>query len=239
MPQWKATAGTFSKAVDGAISINFSESGGVNCSNHCTMKGNGCYAEQVEVMKPSVQVSGERKRTQGFAVTCIQIADDINKRLSKGESIPWVRFSSFGSVPNRGLSHLETEAFKYLISAVLATGAPVHFPVETETKRKRFQALCDDVDHGAIVVRVSGQTLAGAMSARRSEHATSVVWSAGKTKRDRVANAKRWANAHRVSHGAVVCPAIVSTVERKAHKVKCGECKACSQSGHLVIYPQH
>lgn len=235
---WKAKAGTFSKAVEGAISVNFSESGGANCAKACTMhpdNGGACYAVVVEAMKPSVQVSGERKRTQGFARTCLEIASDIER---KG-LIPWVRFSSFGSVPNRALYHLEQEAFKHLIKVVIATGAPVHFPVETEAKRQRMQALCDEVKPNAITVRLSGQTIGKSLNARDKGIATSVVFTDGANKKERLANAKAWAAKHRKSHGALVCPAIASTIERKAKKVKCGECKACSQPQHLIVYPQH
>lgn len=239
---WKAKAGTFSKAVEGSITVNFSESGGSNCSKACTMhpdNGGACYAVVVEAMKPCVQVSGERKREQGFARTCIDIADDINKKLAKGETIPWVRLSSFGSVPNRALSNLEQLAFKQLVETLIATKAPVHFPVETESKRHRMQVLCDAVKPGAIVVRLSGQTLGKALNARNKNIATSVVFTVGNNKRERLANARVWAAKHRKSHGAMVCPAIASTIERKAQKVKCGACKACAQKQHLIIYPQH
>lgn len=226
--QYAATCGTYSKAIPGALALVFSTSGGANCSDQCKCKHDGtCYAIGTQTRKPSIRVGGEYREKQGFAKTCLDLAKDLAKRRGRGDAIPWVRLSTFGSVPNRPLSNLESEAFKHMMAQV-PPSVPVHFPVETEQKRLRYQALCDEVGLGHVV-RISAQSLKTAAKAHKQGLACSTVWRDGKTKRERIANAKAWAED---KEGVTVCPAISADA-------KCGACTACAEQGGLVIYPRH
>lgn len=237
---WKPSVGTFSKALPGAISLNFAESGGANCSNQCQALQRGiCYAIHTERMKPSIAVSGERKRETGFAACCDQYRADIERKVSKGEIIPWIRFSSFGSVPNRPLNQEEIIAFVKLVRSFPA-GVPVHFPVESPEKAERFRMLAVAFDL-PLVVRESIQSKARLDRVIASGSPSSVIVEEGETKRDRLANAISLA---KTIPGAKVCPAIASTVNSRPVKIKCGVgkggCTACSRADvSLVLYPQH
>ncbi len=228
---WRAKLGTFSKALDGSIGINFSESGSVNCDDSCLMKAKGCYAVHTERMKPSIHTSGERKRAQGVIRTAMAYIKQL-ARLNDN-SVPWVRFSVFGSVP-ASLTRTEAAVFTELLKQAERVGAGgVHFPVETEAKRALYQALASESTD--IVVRVSAQTKGAFKAAVYSHTAASVVWTKGETKRERLALARAFVSD---IPRAIVCPAVAATIEKTA-SVKCGECTACSKSDIHVVYPQH
>jgi hypothetical protein len=235
-PAWKPTLGAFSKAKPGSIALNFSESGGENCSLECeALKNNVCYAVQVEKKKLSVQTSGERKRKLGFEALCKAYKRAIERKTESGEIIPWIRFSAFGSVPNRPLTAPEVQAFVDLVRA-FPPCTPVHFPVETREKAERFRALSFAFDL-PLVVRESCQSDARAKECLEKGLPSSRIVYEGSTKRERLANAIAYAKQ---TPGATVCPAIASTILKRDHKVKCGECKLCAiGSRTLILYPQH
>ena len=230
---WKPKIGTFSKALAGAVSLNFSESGGVNCSNQCKLKGNGCYAIHTEKMKPSISVSGERKRAAGFEACCREYQAQIETRK---DPIPWIRFSSFGSVPNRPLTESEITAFVSLVRA-FPENVPVHFPVESPQKAERFRMIAAAFDL-PLVIR---ESLQSENRLKRDFRNGSIVFNHGETLRDRVKNAREFA---RTIPGSRVCPAIASTANKRPVKIKCGQgkhgCTACAREDvSLVIYPRH
>tara|TARA_R110000796_G_scaffold251769_1_gene383947 strand:+ start:11891 stop:12616 length:726 start_codon:yes stop_codon:yes gene_type:complete len=230
---WKPSLGTFSKAVDGSIALNFSESGGTNCSTKCeALKKGVCYAIHTEKMKPSIQVSGQRKRELGFVQLCNAYKAKIETLVSKGVEIPWIRFSTFGSVPNRRLSLAEMLAFAEMVRA-FPQGVPVHFPVETSHKAERFRAIAVAFQLD-IVVRESCQ------SDKRMHDSTgpcSRIVFGGATKKERLDVAVGMAK--RID-GARVCPAIASTILRRPKPVKCGQCTLCSRSDvRVILYPMH
>ena len=230
---WKPTLGTFSKAVPKAVALNFSESGGVNCSTKCeALKKGVCYAVHTEKMKPSIQVSGERKRKAGFANLCKSYQRQIERKTAKGETIPWIRFSTFGSVPNRKLTGLEMEAFAALVRSFPA-GTPVHFPVETPEKAERFRAIAVAFDLN-LVVRESAQS---DRRMRATDKPCSRIVYKGETKRERLANAVSLAKS---LPNARVCPAIASTILRRPKPIKCGQCTLCARPDvQTILYPQH
>jgi hypothetical protein len=232
-PNWKPTLGTFSKAVPNSIALNFSESGGVNCSTKCeALKKGVCYAIHTEKMKPSIQVSGQRKRELGFESLCHAYQRQIERKKAKGETIPWIRFSTFGSVPNRKLTGEEMEAFAEMVKSFPA-GTPVHFPVETREKAERFRAIAVAFDLN-LVVRESCQS---DQRMRNSSGPSSRIVFEGATKKDRLANAIVLA---RSLPNARVCPAIASTILRRPKAVKCGQCTLCARADvQTILYPQH
>jgi hypothetical protein len=224
--KWKPNIGSFGKALEGSISMNFSANGDSNCSNKCPQKANGtCYGLNIEKLKPSVKVSGDRKRETGF-LNCV---NNYRKQIAKKTELPWIRFSSFGSVPNRPLNNDESEAFKALAHHASNLG-PIHFPVETQAKRERFEKL---VPQG-VKVRESAHTMRRALNLAKKSIPNSVVFTKGETLRDRIDNAKEYAKKKR-DEGLkmVVCPAIGSK------KIKCGACTLCSKLDGTIIYPQH
>jgi hypothetical protein len=236
-PTWKPSLGSFSKAVPGAISLNFGESGGVNCSTKCeALKLGVCYAVHTEKMKPSIQTSGERKRKHGFAKVCLEYRNQIERLESKGKAIPWIRFSTFGSVPNRRLTGVEMQAFADLVRS-FPPGVPVHFPVETKEKAERFRAIAVAFDL-SLVVRESCQSDRRANETLAENSPSSRIVYKGANKRERLANAQKLA---RKSKGkARVCPAIASTILRRDSPVKCGQCTLCARGDvNLILYPQH
>ena len=227
---WTAKLGSFSKAVANSVSLNFSESGGVNCADSCKMKAGGCYAVHTEKMKPSIATSGERKRVQGVIATSMQYIAQLSRM--RDNAITWARFSTFGSVPAT-LSDTQKAVFMQLLIEVDRVAEHTHFPVETEAKRELYQGLCD-LSNVAICVRVSTQTITSYKRNALNRTASSVVVTRGKTKRDRLEIAEKLA----LDTNTIVCPAVKSTI-LKTNKVKCGECVACSISSIQVIYPKH
>jgi hypothetical protein len=189
----------------------------------------------VEKIKPSVQKSGERKRELGFAALCRAYRVQILRRVAKGETIPWLRISTFGSVPNRPLTGEEVSAFVDLIRAVPAE-TPIHFPVESKAKAERFRALAHA--HGLrYVVRESCQSNESMIRSNDAGLPSSRIVYAGATKRERLANATRLAKSLK---NARVCPAIASTINRRPNPVKCGQCNFCVRPDvTTVLYPQH
>lgn len=240
MKTWKPTLGTFSKALSGAVSLNFAESGGVNCSPTCeAMIKSVCYAVHTEKMKPSIQKSGERKRLHGFASLCASYREEITRKAAKAIAIPWIRFSTFGSVPDRELTTDEESAFVKLVRS-FPPDVPVHFPVETREKAERFRDIAKAYDL-PLVVRESAQSDARANECLAAGEPASRIVYEGKTKRDRLAKAQEIARA---KPGASVCPAIASTILKRPVKIKCGSgkggCTLCSQGNRtLILYPQH
>jgi hypothetical protein len=186
-------------------------------------------------MKPSVQTSGERKRELGFAPLCRSYRVLILRRLAKGKSIPWLRISTFGSVPNRPLTSEEVLAFVDLMRAV-PQDTPVHFPVESKAKAERFRALAHA--HGlTYVVRESCQSDDSMIRSNDAGLPSSRIVYAGATKKERLANATRLAKTLK---NARVCPAIASTINRRPNPIKCGQCNFCSRADiTTVLYPQH
>ena len=235
---WKPTLGTFSKGRENSIALNFGQSGGKNCSPKCqALKRGVCYAVHTERLKPSIAVSGERKEQAGFYECCLSYRLEIHKLKKQGKPIPWIRFSTFGSVPNRPLRPHEIAAFVSLVRSFPGK-SPVHFPVETRQKRDRFKAIL--WAHGLqdrLEIRLSCQSDKAMMEEFSAGNAASRIVSNGATKRERLANAQKLAK--RLGPGARVCPAIASTVLRRPRPVKCGDCTLCAQFGGMILYPEH
>ena len=231
---WKPHLGTFSKAVPDAIALNFSESGGPDCSATCeALKRNVCYAVHTERLKPSIQVSGQRKRELGFEALCHIYARKIYNIADKGKVIPWIRFSTFGTVPDRKLTSNEIVAFGILVES-FPEGSPVHFPVETQEKADRFRAIAVALDLKDLVIRESCQSDERMWESTRP--ASRIVFD-GDTKRERLANAVTLAAT---LPDARVCPAIASTILRRPKPVKCGQCTLCARGDvQMILYPMH
>ena len=221
--------GTFSKGVEGSISINWSESGGENCSDRCKMKGAGCYAETSEAMRPNIKQSGIKKRKLGP----VQLANMAIVKLRMIRS-PWIRFSVFGSLPMPGQAEKSKgfkKAFQNLILESLKTGAKLHIPAETKAKAEFYQNWVNEVAP-EVVVRESCQTESGVLASKIPN--SFVVGENGDKKAEKLESAKKLIDKLRKQGKSVVsCPAIV-------RNSKCGKCTACSDSRvDTVVYLKH
>lgn len=138
--------GTFKKAIPGSLAINFAESSGRNCDLSCPLhasNGGGCYATAIERRKPSVTSSLTAR-----ALDPIGYVRDVLDGLNKANlcSVPWVRFSVFGSVPRA--ADVEVEAnpvlsslLRSLASRLRTHAHKVHLPVETTRKAHAYRRL--------------------------------------------------------------------------------------------------
>lgn len=222
--------GSFGKGIKGAVTANFSRSGGANCDSGCSLKGNGCYAETLEKRKGSIARSGELREEIGFLATCQDLEKDLRTKLACGNSIPWFRFSAFGSLPNRLLTKEEQSAFLSLVNAI-PKETPIHFPVEAAWKAAYYRELISRSNKPTTIVRLSFH------GKGEPDGPFSIVFKEGKTRRERLGLAKEF--ARKIS--ARVCPAIACTFLRvpKGKQIKCGAgCNACAEPGN-VIYPLH
>lgn len=249
---------SFGKGVDRSISLNWDMSSGENCSVTCRHHRhsiaenatNACYSTTAESMRPSVRESLERKGAmsplQIIGMAYIQLGELFTFLDSVGEVLEFFRMSSAGSVPPReSIPEHERKRyetiFRLFCLALVKRNVAIHFPVEDVEKWEYYHSLVGDI----VTVRLSLQDLASETSETRpcsfvvgedirSRNSKSV-------KRDRIALAKRRAQERYSATGrkTIVCPAIVSTFQKREKKIHCGECDACSRHGVDVVYPLH
>ena len=144
--------GSLPIGTDNAVSCNFSASAGAsdNCDKRCSQDDNGCYAQKGENFRTNLKVSGQRRELHP-----VQVLNQARLEMRNRRNI-WFRFSSRGSVPKVGKARKTAgfeSAFKALIAEILESGSTVHLPVESLSKRLYYQALCDAVSPGSVVVR--------------------------------------------------------------------------------------
>jgi hypothetical protein len=222
--------GTFSKGVTGAVTLNFAPSGGKYCSDTCPLKGNGCYAQHVEKMKPSVKLSNERKARV--------LSNTLAEMLARLDTAaPWIRLSAFGSVPSATqLTEKQTELFRQLGEKLAPVSERVHFPVETASKYKLYTRL-GFFPRLSLGNNPSSKRLCRAMHA---DEQISLVADTGDRKLGWTKRQIDYARALRrklqkrfPAKTVKVCPAV-------AGSAKCGECTLCGRDGaDIVIYPRH
>ncbi len=224
--------GTFGKGVPGSITLNFAPSGGANCSNTCAMKGAGCYAQATENRKPSITVNLTRKHENRSAFLTW-----LAEVWQPNASIPWIRFSSFGSVPFPGeLLRTEKDAFRTLANKVHAF--KVHFPVETKDKYRSYEAFGFDTVRLSLQQATEQKILANARVGYRLSAVTASDPASKLSPLRGAIQAARALAARLRSRGikVVVCPAIGD----RTHTRKCGRCTACADNRiAVIIYPKH
>lgn len=235
--------GEFSKGAPGSLAINFAPSGGENCATSCPYHpestaanaapgGARCYAARVE-RRPDRQ-GLTRKLERHAAAGADAVLEAADRELAaRGYRAPWVRLSAFGSVPPT-----PPERLRRLLERLRDAGTPVHLPVESPHKARRYRQAVGDV----VAVRESVATL------RRWRTApgpvSGVAGSMADTPRERVADAKVAAadRARRTGRRVVVCPAVAERAlrgRRATGSAKCGRCTACADPGVDVVYPAH
>jgi hypothetical protein len=164
----------------------------------------------------------------------------------RGKTIPWVRISTDGSVPQpEDADTLFVAQFKTLLKWCAQRSIPVHFPVESANKASFYRSIVGDI----VTVRESLQTdglhttTKNAVSLTAGRHITS-----GPNIRQRRAEHARQVAKERffaTGRKTIVCPAIVSSWKARTKDganttlIKCGDCTACANSRLDIVYPQH
>src|SRR5262245_17098269 len=91
--------GSFGKAVDGAVSLNFAPSAGHNCDPSCPLLNKLCYAKRTELRPDRSELATKLARHAAAGATAVtaRALEEIQRR----SYVPWLRISTNGSVPNR------------------------------------------------------------------------------------------------------------------------------------------
>lgn len=249
---------SFGKGVDKSISLNWDMSSGENCSVTCRHHRNSiaknptnaCYSTTAESMRPSVRDSLERKGKMSpleiIGLAYIQLGELFTFLDSRGEILEFFRMSSAGSVPPRdSIPEHERKRYETIFRLFCVTlvkrGVAIHFPVEDVAKWEYYNSIVGDI----VTIRLSLQDVASETTENRP--CSFVVGedirahNSKSVKRDRIALAKRRAQERYSATGrkTIVCPAIVSTFEKRESKIQCGQCDACSRRSVDVVYPLH
>lgn len=252
---------SFGKGNNGSISLNYGRSSGKNCSRNCRYHADstnedaigGCYSTTNEYQRRSVRNflddQEDRGALQTIGLAMIHFGELLAFAQNNDDTveITWLRFSSAGSVPfEHQIPAADKKRYEKLlrqfIVRVLSHGVKVHFPVEDETKRAYYHRLIGDL----VTIRLSAQSeseflstsapcsFVGGVKINSATHP-------GQVKKARIVESKRLAKLRYETTGrkTIVCPAIVSTFEKRDRKILCGDCTACANSNIDVIYPLH
>lgn len=251
--------GTFSKGIDGSVSVNFGVSGGANCETTCQHhpdNDGACYAARAEIRPDRAQLADKliRHETKPAAYICGRALFELQELISRGKTIPWVRFSTNGSLPKPSKvrrNRLFVTQFRKLVEFCVRNSIPVHIPVESYKKARFYRSLVGDL----VTIRESVQN---EKRFRSAVGQVSIAVGHGLPLRDRVEYAAEVARLRRESmdRKTVVCPAVVSSFNYKLNsrgktddekrelkarysRAKCGACTACSDARIDVVYPIH
>lgn len=221
--------GSFGKGIKGSVTVNFGVSGGRNCSDTCTLKGNGCYAETTEAIKPSITINLERKENN-----LTQYLTELTspKALTKLNSAPWIRCSAFGSIPApEKLTETDVNLLQELGKGI--TNPNLHWPVETLDKARLLRSVGFNARYSA------GLDKAKCISAVMQGFNTSLVVEGSKLargKNKRVHSEQAFITMRDLTSQGIkakVCPAISGSA-------KCGDCTLCADKDvRVIIYPKH
>jgi len=251
--------GTFSKGIENSISINFGVSGGANCETSCQHhpENNGaCYAVRAEVRPDRVELTNKlirHEKMPAYAI-CGMALYEIQKLVSRGKVIPWIRFSTNGSLPSASAvrnDKLFKTQFRVLVQWCVNHGIPIHIPVESNRKARFYRSLVGDL----VTIRESVQN---EKRFNTAVGAVSIAVGAGLKLRERIDYAKRAAKlrSDKTGRKTIVCPAVMasfkfklknrgldaaakSKLKTRYSKAKCGACTACANSLTDIVYPIH
>ena len=227
--------GTFSKAIPGSVSINWSESGGENCWDGCRFYDGECFAIRLEKAYPTFRSKGKRHRILGPVEIATRALCELT---SLPEPPPWVRFSVGGSFPwsPRSIPGY-VEALDRLSSwLVQAIGADrVHCPIEEPRKAAAYRRIFSPWGISVIEsVHNSHRWL------NSPHHSSWVAGNQGDGSESCLRQARTAAAERRAATGrpCIVCPAIASKIVG-TKPVHCGpgQCTRCATDD--VAYPHH
>ena len=230
--------GTFGKSVPGGIAVNFGRSGGKHCDRGCPYHPESpqdrakCYAAGCEEYRQSLAVKLDRHESSDPAELVKVARLEIALKQARAR-VPWIRISSFGSVP-----HNPPEGFRELMEDAIECDTPVHFPVESPQKASTYRKCLDGLP---IAVRESTYTVRRFL---RADGPASVVGGSmgSHSPKERVKVSKRIAaiRTKRTGRKCVVCPAVAAKHLRTGSKnAKCGACTACADPLIDIVYPAH
>lgn len=251
--------GYFTKALPGSVSVNFGVSGGKNCDGGCLHNPNydgptpeladkACYAATGEHSFKGAYTLAKLVRHEqwGPAQVIGKATYELQELIRKGQTIPWVRISTNGSIPQPWeATPLFISQLRTFLKIALAHGAKIHFPVESAAKAEFYREKVGDL----VCVRESLQSVD---AITETSGAVSFVVGAEIVdgpdiyqRRVDAAKAAAKLRKHATGRNTIVCPAVTSSWKRrtKAGKnsapIKCGLCPLCSNRDADVVYPWH
>jgi hypothetical protein len=220
----------FSKGCKDSVALNACKGSGKFCSKTCPFHVEStskhkrtdkavCYTNKLQRLYPKLN-GFLNDHSNNFTAFLHGILADMKKI----QDSPWIRFSSFGSFPER--TELNNDQINLLskIAKKLEKNIKketVHFPVETVSKYAFYKSL-------GFPVRLSNQSEYLGLSESK------VIGNLAQPLKKRIAQAQAEAKRLRKNNlKVVVCPAI-------AGNLHCGNCKACSCSRvDVIVYPVH
>ena len=239
--------GQFGKAEPGSVHLSFAPSAETNCDIGCPLKSGGCYATAVERHRPNLYRKLLRHAKMHPAQLLVAAMHRLNRRRRDrklADVVPWVRLSSFGSLPQPKNADARFRAALKLFARFIVSQSmqdKTHVPVETARKANWYRKFLPGLTvRESTHTRRRWLTAIGAVSAHTP--------SAGPLL-ERIKTAKEWARDRRQRTGRTVCvcPAVVSgfmrKLGRKSTGAKCGTgrrcCSACALPHVDVVYPGH
>jgi hypothetical protein len=254
--------GTFSKAIEGSVTLNFGRSGGKNCDTDCihhpdntaANATNQCYAVNTEVRfdRKTLRLKLNRHERTNPANLCRKALGELREMVRRGWTPPWFRFSASGSVPMpRDARKDFLDALRELLDFLDEHNVPVHLPVETPSKAEFYRKAVG----WRAVVRESVHDESRFLKIRKP--VSYVAGRSSMSRGERITEAKRLAALRRERTGrkVIVCPAVASRYiqferlraagapnpHRAAGdpKSKCGNCVCCADPTMDIIYPLH
>lgn len=244
----KPIIGTFSKGIDGSISVNFGLSGGKYCDTDCAMhpknrQKSGCYAARAEIRPDRQQLADKLRRHENMppVLVAARALLELQTAIGRGLRVPWLRLSTNGPLPP---PELADSLFRYwlreLVAYAVREGIPVHVPVESYAKARFYRSIIGDL----VVVRETAQN---PLRFVRARGAVSVVaGSDDQSRAERIDVARQLARRRRNSgRKVIVCPAITNSFAARSGRLpanpraKCGACTACAEPNVDIVYPLH
>lgn len=249
----KPVLGEFSKGVPGSVSCNFGLSAGKYCDTSCayhpenekSKQAGRCYAIRIEQRhdRQYLRQKLERHEDRDPGDICEQALEEMKKLYANGQTVPWFRFSTGGSVPKPSqVTKKFLVTFIELLDWLDARNIPIHLPVESDKKFRFYRKLVGT----RCVIRRSAHDKRAFVSA--TYPVSFVVGTLDMTRKERVAAAKVVAAEHADKTGrkSIVCPAVAASYlhwtsksRETNQKAKCGSCTCCSQAGIDVVFPLH
>ena len=242
--------GTFSKGADGAASLNFCTSGGRYCDRSCkhhpcnAAAGSTatCYALRAELRPDREELLHKLQRHEitDPAELVLRAFQEIQHRVNKGDTPPWLRISTNGSVPQPDEASWKFfDRLRLLLAYCREHNIPAHLPVETAEKAGVYRAALGRT----TVVRESVGSVEDFLTARGPVSCT--VGRRDQSRLERLADSERVAKMRsgKTRRHVIVCPAIAmryrSPENKPSAKAKCGNCKACALARFDTVFPLH
>lgn len=209
------------------------------CDSAAVNPTRACYASLIEYKRGSVRNKLAVIEETPASYVWDMVIDEIDALETMGQSIPWARISTNGSVPNA--DHITPRFITRLRDALTLLNSldmPIHFSVESASKARLYRKHVGDL----VCVRESART------AQRFITADGAVSTTGGERGDklrvRIDKSKELCRKRTVATGrpAYPCPAIMATFRLKLRerskesaKSHCGGCKLCAEARFEIV----